>query len=196
MSDWEGWIGENKKLLAQSLFNETELFNTKVLSLRAQYPPPAQRGSLLVGLLFDVVKIACIATFVFGDNSESGAGNLLAQVRGLGELWGETALVEACVAALADILGEASEAPVDLPKPQSANARPPQPQTRVGRPPWPHWDTFWAKVVAIANTPDGLPERDALQRQMVDWCAEEWDDRAPGESTIRDKLAGLYRRQK
>jgi len=62
-----------------------------------------------------------------------------------------------------------------------------------GRPPKFTWDAFWCHIVEIANTPDGLPpDRTELQRHMMDWCAEQWGDAAPSDSTVREKLAKLY----
>jgi hypothetical protein len=61
-----------------------------------------------------------------------------------------------------------------------------------GRPPKVDWDLFWCEIVRLANRPDGLPEeRGALQRYMMDFCAQTWGDDAPGESTVRERLAKL-----
>ena len=60
-----------------------------------------------------------------------------------------------------------------------------------GRPAKHGWDGFWHEVVRIANTPDGLPDRAELQRRMMDWCGEYWDE-PPAESAVRGKLAALY----
>ena len=62
----------------------------------------------------------------------------------------------------------------------------------AGRPPKFTWDAFWCHIVEIADTPDGLPmDRAELQRHMMDWCAEQWADDAPTDSTVREKLAKL-----
>jgi hypothetical protein len=56
-----------------------------------------------------------------------------------------------------------------------------------------NWDQFWVEIVRMAKLPDGLPEdRDELYRAVGDFCATKFGD-PPGESTIRDKLAMLYK---
>ncbi len=64
-----------------------------------------------------------------------------------------------------------------------------------GRPQKFKWDQFWQEVVSIANTPDGLPERQTdMEGQMLEWCLHNWGAE-PGESTIRTKIGPLYKRQ-
>lgn len=59
----------------------------------------------------------------------------------------------------------------------------------AGRPQKYDWDLFWAEVVKIANTPNGLPETQAeLVDKMAEWCSQKWGDE-PGVSTIRKKIA-------
>jgi hypothetical protein len=60
-----------------------------------------------------------------------------------------------------------------------------------GRPPKIDWVNFDGEVVRIANTPDGLPERPALHRHMMDFCSRVWGDDAPADSAVRDRLARL-----
>jgi hypothetical protein len=47
---------------------------------------------------------------------------------------------------------------------------------RSGRPPKYDWQEFHVQIALIANSPDGLPERQAeLERMMADWCFSKWD---------------------
>jgi hypothetical protein len=56
-----------------------------------------------------------------------------------------------------------------------------------------NWDRFWVEIVRIANMTDGLPEDgEELYRCMADFCTTKFGD-PPSETTIRDKLAMLYR---
>jgi len=65
------------------------------------------------------------------------------------------------------------------------------PKLRVGRPTQYNWDGFWREVVRVANTPDGLPDKQtALETAMLEWCDSTWG-RQPAESTVRDKLSRL-----
>jgi hypothetical protein len=65
------------------------------------------------------------------------------------------------------------------------------PKNTGGRPVRFEWAAFWAEVVRIAITPEGLPDRPNLQRQMVNWCAEKWGDEVPADATIRNQLEHL-----
>src|SRR4051794_5920971 len=65
---------------------------------------------------------------------------------------------------------------VDAPDPSFIKPTPSKRKNLGGRPPKFNWDAFWCHIVEIANTPDGLPDRAELQRHMMDWCAEQWDD--------------------
>jgi hypothetical protein len=61
-----------------------------------------------------------------------------------------------------------------------------------GRPPKFDWDTFYCEIIRIANSPDGLPDKQSeLEVIMLDWCSLEWGD-APGESTVRHKVSHIY----
>ena len=62
-----------------------------------------------------------------------------------------------------------------------------------GRPEKFHWDLFWIELVKVALHPDGLPERKELHKRMMEYCTGIWGDDAPGESTVRAKLAKLHR---
>ena len=55
-----------------------------------------------------------------------------------------------------------------------------------------HWDEFWVEVCRIANTPDGLPEQRELTKHMLEWASSNWPD-SPDDSTVRAKIAALYR---
>ena len=57
------------------------------------------------------------------------------------------------------------------------------------RPPKFNWDQFWVEIVRMAKMPDDSEE---LYRRMGDFCATKFSD-PPGETTIRDKLAMLYK---
>jgi hypothetical protein len=61
-----------------------------------------------------------------------------------------------------------------------------------GRPDKFLWDEFWFEVCRIANTPDGLPEQREFNKHMLEWASQNWRD-PPGDSTIRNKIAALYR---
>lgn len=58
------------------------------------------------------------------------------------------------------------------------------------------WDTFHVEVIAIANTPDGLPDKQAdLERRMLDWCQQHMAD-PPQETAVRDRVSAIYQRLK
>jgi hypothetical protein len=67
-----------------------------------------------------------------------------------------------------------------------------RPKNKGGAPIQYDWDAFWCHIVIIANTPDGLPERNELYRTMMDWWNDRLGDNAPANSTVRDKLSMLY----
>ena len=74
--------------------------------------------------------------------------------------------------------------------------REPPPQRPRGRPTKFDWDAFHRKIVLIANTPDGLPEKQAdLEKMMLQWCENTWG-KQPGQSTVREKLSPIYRELK
>ena len=57
------------------------------------------------------------------------------------------------------------------------------------------WERFWIEVALIANTPNGLPEKQADFERMVadwDWFVSKTGD-SPSESAIRGKAGRLYR---
>ena len=60
-----------------------------------------------------------------------------------------------------------------------------------GRPPKFDWVVFDAKIVCIAERPDGLPERHTLTHYMLDWCSTHWES-SPSESVVRERVARLY----
>ncbi|HUB48341.1 MAG TPA: hypothetical protein VMB73_25475 [Acetobacteraceae bacterium] len=67
-----------------------------------------------------------------------------------------------------------------------------KPKNRGGRPRTYDWDAFAAEVVRRAQHPDGLPDRPALMRGMLEWCSQQWGDTTPSESMVRDRLSKLY----
>ncbi len=70
-----------------------------------------------------------------------------------------------------------------------------QPRPERGRPPKYLWDDFWREVVRIADL-DGLPETQAeLEEVMAQWCEDNWNEQ-PGTSTIREKIAPCYQRDR
>ena len=72
----------------------------------------------------------------------------------------------------------------------------PQPRRKRGRPSSYKWDDFQVEITRIANTPDGLPEIQAdLEEIMAQWCEDTWGVQ-PGISTIREKIAPHYQRDR
>ena len=70
---------------------------------------------------------------------------------------------------------------------------PPRPTVdRGGRPAKFRWDEFWFEVCRIANTLDGLPDQREFNKQMLNWASQHWSN-PPADSTIRNKIAELYR---
>ena len=65
------------------------------------------------------------------------------------------------------------------------------PRGAGGRPPKFEWRLFDREMLRIANL-DGLPNRAELQRRMLDFSHLTWGDDAPGDSTVRERIAGLY----
>ena len=87
-----------------------------------------------------------------------------------------------------DEAGEGIDRPIRQP---NSDAEGPAPAKRRGAKPKYAWDEFWREVVRVANTPDGLPQKQAdLESHMLRWCQRSWDDE-PGLSTIREKLNKL-----
>jgi hypothetical protein len=69
-------------------------------------------------------------------------------------------------------------------------------QARRGRRPTYEWSAFHAEIARrVGNDPDGFPVVQAdLERDMTDWCLEEWGEAScPSESTIREQIAQYYR---
>jgi hypothetical protein len=67
------------------------------------------------------------------------------------------------------------------------------PKRRPGRKQKWDWDGAVAHLMAIANTPDGLPETQAdMERLVGDWFVDNFDD-SPAESTIREKVRNWRR---
>ncbi len=65
-------------------------------------------------------------------------------------------------------------------------------QSRGGRPPEYDWDAFVIEIIRIANTPDGLPEKQSeLIGTMLQWCEDTWG-RQPAESGAKKKISQIY----
>ena len=63
---------------------------------------------------------------------------------------------------------------------------------RVGRPRKWDWDRILAEVVLLANTPDGIPEKQSdLENWVCARCRELFDDE-PSVSQVRKKVAPIY----
>jgi hypothetical protein len=60
-----------------------------------------------------------------------------------------------------------------------------------GRPKEYDWDAFAREIVRRANTPDGLPDRARLTRDMAQWCIDTWG-KEPADSTLRKQVSKLY----
>ncbi len=61
-----------------------------------------------------------------------------------------------------------------------------------GRPPIWDWERFWIEAVLLANTPDGLPDKQSeFEEYMTAWF-EKTSGESPAESTIREKAGKLY----
>jgi hypothetical protein len=66
-------------------------------------------------------------------------------------------------------------------------------KNRGGRPPEYDWDTFIFEIIRRANTPDGLPEKQAdLIKSMLLWFQETYG-REPAESAVKDRVSKIYR---
>lgn len=82
-----------------------------------------------------------------------------------------------------------------LPPNSSAVIAPPntpsETRRNTGRPPKYDRDAFNREVVRIANTPDGLPDRAPLTRQMAQWCVNTWGDQ-PSDSVLRDWISKIF----
>jgi hypothetical protein len=89
----------------------------------------------------------------------------------------------------APIEGAAAEPPTaERPAQQ---LEPERPKNRGGRPPKWDWAAFDREMMRLANTPDGLPERDSLTVHMLEWCMREWGD-TPADSGVRARIAERY----
>jgi hypothetical protein len=64
-------------------------------------------------------------------------------------------------------------------------------KNRGGRPPSWDWDAFDREMMRLANTPDGLPDRPALQKHMLEWCERTWG-KSPADSLFRDHISRKY----
>jgi len=75
-----------------------------------------------------------------------------------------------------------------MPQPEPSKAH----RNAGGRPEKYDWWSFAVEVARRANTPDGLPERHILTRDMTDWCATHWAEE-PAPSLLRDRIADFYK---
>ena len=63
-----------------------------------------------------------------------------------------------------------------------------------GRPRIWNWDEIFAEVIALANTPDGLPEtRAALSRFIAEYCQRTYGNE-PSPSTVKEKVSSIFDR--
>ena len=97
---------------------------------------------------------------------------------------------------LEDLPGYRPETPEENPTSLPVIAgRPVQAAARIrnrgGRPAVHDWDAFIREMMRRANSPDGLPDRPALFREMMQWFEDNYG-RMPSESTLRDKIAAWY----
>lgn len=61
------------------------------------------------------------------------------------------------------------------------------------RPPKYDWDLFYAEIIRIANTPDGLPETQAtLKDNMLSWFNERFGEE-PSDSSVKKKIIKIYK---
>jgi hypothetical protein len=66
---------------------------------------------------------------------------------------------------------------------------------RRGRPSH-DWEAFYIEIIRRANTPDGLPDKQAdLEQSMLVWCQSKWG-KEPGISTVREKISPIYKARK
>jgi hypothetical protein len=73
--------------------------------------------------------------------------------------------------------------------------KPPYIETR-GRKTKYDWTRFLIQIILIAQTPDGLPEKQAeLEESMSLWCDNNWG-KTPSESMIREKISPIYQELK
>ena len=64
--------------------------------------------------------------------------------------------------------------------------------SRIGRPVEYDWDGFVIEIIRIANTLDGLPEKQSeLIVTMLQWCEDTWGNQ-PAQSTTKDKISKIY----
>ncbi len=65
-------------------------------------------------------------------------------------------------------------------------------RSRGGRPPEYDWDAFVIEIIRIANSLDGLPEKQSeLIKAMLQWCEDTWG-RQPAESGAKKKISEIY----
>ena len=65
-------------------------------------------------------------------------------------------------------------------------------RSRGGRPPEYDWNAFVIEIVRIANTPDGLPEKQSeLIKGMLQWCENTWG-KQPSDSMAKEKISTIY----
>ncbi len=63
---------------------------------------------------------------------------------------------------------------------------------RGGRPREYDWDRFFLEIIRKANTPDGLPEKQAdLIKEMLTWFRNTFDSE-PAESAVKGRISKIY----
>jgi hypothetical protein len=81
-----------------------------------------------------------------------------------------------------------------MPLPAESISQPRMSTVRRGRPPRWDWETILSEIVILANTPDGLPEKQAdLEKWVASRCLTLFGEE-PASSTIRRKVGYLYQR--
>jgi hypothetical protein len=124
------------------------------------------------------------------ENAVRGVGHLLADVASLA---GEVTVAEP---EMAVIRGKIAALTAEVEKLKASSVPETRAANKGGRPPKYDWDAFTRELVRIAND-DGLPtdrsggvDRAAIQRQMLNWCGENWLD-MPAESVVRERLSKI-----
>jgi hypothetical protein len=65
-------------------------------------------------------------------------------------------------------------------------------RSRGGRPQEYDWNIFVIEIIRIANSPNGLPEKQSeLIRDMLQWCENTWG-KQPAESAAKAKVSEIY----
>lgn len=66
-------------------------------------------------------------------------------------------------------------------------------KNRGGRPTEWDWDAFICEIIRKANSPDGLPEKQAdLVRDMLEWFMHTYK-KEPAESSVKSRISNIYK---